>query len=88
MTLSTNTPRDFFAKHQLLLHVAKSEMDKVRVFHASRESSSAVPSVSPSHPRHSPFAPPSVNNSRARYVACSEDQGCGSEPDGHPSTPF
>uniref|UniRef100_A0A8I3MRW5 Peptidyl arginine deiminase 4 n=1 Tax=Canis lupus familiaris TaxID=9615 RepID=A0A8I3MRW5_CANLF len=36
VTLSTNTPRDFFAKHQLLLHVAKSEMDKVRVFHASR----------------------------------------------------
>ena len=37
MTLSTKTPRDFFAKYQLVLHVAKSEMDKVRVFQASRE---------------------------------------------------
>ncbi|XP_037010679.2 protein-arginine deiminase type-4 isoform X2 [Artibeus jamaicensis] len=36
VTLSTNTPRDFFVKHQLVLHVAKSEMDKVRVFQASR----------------------------------------------------
>ncbi|XP_025780978.1 protein-arginine deiminase type-4-like [Puma concolor] len=36
VTLNTNTPRDFFARHQLLLHVAKSEMDKVRVFQASR----------------------------------------------------
>ncbi|XP_030888761.1 protein-arginine deiminase type-4 isoform X2 [Leptonychotes weddellii] len=35
VTLYTNTPRDF-TKHQLLLHVAKSEMDKVRVFRASR----------------------------------------------------
>ncbi|XP_040501780.1 protein-arginine deiminase type-4 isoform X3 [Ursus maritimus] len=36
VTLTTNTPRDFFTKHQLLLHVAKSVMDKVRVFQASR----------------------------------------------------
>ncbi|XP_007523783.2 protein-arginine deiminase type-4 isoform X2 [Erinaceus europaeus] len=36
MTLSTETPRDFFSSHQLLLHVATSEMDKVRVFHAGR----------------------------------------------------
>ncbi|XP_070259162.1 protein-arginine deiminase type-4 [Myotis yumanensis] len=36
VTLSTQTPRDFFSKHQLVLHVAKSEMDKVRVFQASR----------------------------------------------------
>lgn len=57
MTLTTNTPRDFFTKHQLLLHVAKSEMDKVRVFQASRELPSALtsgslsrPSAAPSHP--------------------------------------
>ncbi|XP_059547072.1 protein-arginine deiminase type-4 isoform X2 [Myotis daubentonii] len=37
VTLSTRTPRDFFSKHQLVLHVAKSEMDKVRVFQASRD---------------------------------------------------
>lgn len=37
VTLNTNTPRDFFTKHRLLLHVSKSEMDKVRVFQASRE---------------------------------------------------
>ncbi|XP_008146384.2 protein-arginine deiminase type-4 [Eptesicus fuscus] len=36
VTLSTRTPRDFFSQHQLVLHVAKSEMDKVRVFQASR----------------------------------------------------
>ncbi|XP_036112162.1 protein-arginine deiminase type-4 [Molossus molossus] len=35
VTLSTRTPRDFFTRHQLVLHVAKSEMDKVRVFQAS-----------------------------------------------------
>ncbi|DAA32210.1 protein-arginine deiminase type-4 [Bos taurus] len=32
VTLSTRTPGDFFSKHQLVLHVAKAEMDKVRVF--------------------------------------------------------
>lgn len=31
VTLSMKTPRDF-SKHQLVLHVAKSEMDKVRSF--------------------------------------------------------
>ncbi|XP_032158743.1 protein-arginine deiminase type-4 isoform X1 [Mustela erminea] len=36
VTLNTSTPRDFFTKHRLLLHVSKSEMDKVRVFQASR----------------------------------------------------
>ncbi|XP_004603722.2 protein-arginine deiminase type-4 [Sorex araneus] len=36
VTLRTNTPRDFFSGHQLVLHVATSEMDKVRVFHANR----------------------------------------------------
>ncbi|KAM6172610.1 protein-arginine deiminase type-4 [Erethizon dorsatum] len=37
MTLSTKTPKDFFTKHQLVLHVAKSEMDRVRVFQAVRD---------------------------------------------------
>ncbi|XP_013362865.1 PREDICTED: protein-arginine deiminase type-4 isoform X2 [Chinchilla lanigera] len=37
MTLSTKTPRDFFTKHRLVLHVAKSEMDKVRVFQATQD---------------------------------------------------
>ncbi|ELW68577.1 protein-arginine deiminase type-4 [Tupaia chinensis] len=36
MTLSVKTPQDFFTRHQLVLHVAKSQMDKVRVFHATR----------------------------------------------------
>lgn len=37
MTLTTKTPKDFFTKHRLLLHVARSEMDRVRVFQAMRE---------------------------------------------------
>uniref|UniRef100_A0A8C9IU14 Peptidyl arginine deiminase 4 n=1 Tax=Piliocolobus tephrosceles TaxID=591936 RepID=A0A8C9IU14_9PRIM len=40
MTLSTKTPQDFFTKHTLVLHVARSEMDKVRVFQATRITSS------------------------------------------------
>ncbi|XP_017361073.2 protein-arginine deiminase type-4 [Cebus imitator] len=36
MTLSTKTPRDFIT-HTLVLHVARSEMDKVRVFQATRD---------------------------------------------------
>ncbi|XP_075418600.1 protein-arginine deiminase type-4-like [Tenrec ecaudatus] len=32
MILNTKTPQDFFTKCQLVLHVAESEMDKVRVF--------------------------------------------------------
>uniref|UniRef100_H0XBE7 Protein-arginine deiminase n=2 Tax=Otolemur garnettii TaxID=30611 RepID=H0XBE7_OTOGA len=35
MTLSTKTPGDFFTKHQMVLHVDKSVMDKVRVFQAT-----------------------------------------------------
>ena len=50
VTLSTRTPGDFFSKHQLVLHVAKAEMDKVRVFQDNGESSPAVTSVSPSAP--------------------------------------
>lgn len=63
VTLSTRTPRDFFSKHQLVLHVAKSEMDKVRVFQASRELPGAVIPMLPSRPRprHSPFPPALAN---------------------------
>ena len=50
VTLSTRTPGDFFSTHQLVLHVAKAEMDKVRVFQDNGESSRAVTSVSPSAP--------------------------------------
>lgn len=50
VTLSTKTPRDFFTNHQLVLHVAKSETDKVRVFQASRELSTAVISMFPLRP--------------------------------------
>lgn len=57
MTLTTNTPRDFFTKHQLLLHIAKSVMDKVRVFQASRESPSALTSGSLSRPSTAPLHP-------------------------------
>ena len=46
VTLSTKTPGDFFSKHQLVLHVTKSEMDKVRVFQDNGESALAVISVS------------------------------------------
>lgn len=42
MTLSTKTPQDFFTRHTLVLHVARSEMDKVRVFQATRKSSPSV----------------------------------------------
>nr|XP_019608713.1 PREDICTED: protein-arginine deiminase type-4-like [Rhinolophus sinicus] len=41
VTLSTKTPTDFFTKHELVLHVAKSEMDKVRVFQAWRKKKSS-----------------------------------------------
>lgn len=63
VTLNTKTPRDFFAKHQLLLHVAKSEMDKVRVFQASRESSLSVILVSLFRPRTAPSHPAMASNS-------------------------
>ena len=57
VTLSTKTPRDFFSKHQLVPHVAKSEMDKVRVFRANGESPLAVTLVFPSHPSQWDSAP-------------------------------
>ncbi|KAG8506611.1 Protein-arginine deiminase type-6 [Galemys pyrenaicus] len=37
VALNTKTPEDFFTRHRLVLHVAKSEMDKVRVFHTHRD---------------------------------------------------
>ncbi|XP_074074392.1 protein-arginine deiminase type-4 [Macrotis lagotis] len=37
MILSIQTPKDFFARHELILHVSKFEMDKVRVFQADRK---------------------------------------------------
>uniref|UniRef100_F7CYE7 protein-arginine deiminase n=1 Tax=Monodelphis domestica TaxID=13616 RepID=F7CYE7_MONDO len=37
MILSTQTPKDFFSRHQLILHVSKFEMYKVRVFQADRK---------------------------------------------------
>lgn len=43
MTLSTKTPKDFFAKYQLVLHVAKAKMNKVRVFRVTRESAWPFP---------------------------------------------
>ncbi|XP_076421678.1 protein-arginine deiminase type-4 isoform X1 [Peromyscus maniculatus bairdii] len=36
MTLSTKTPKDFFTSYRLVLHVAKAQMNKVRVFRATR----------------------------------------------------
>ncbi|XP_004678603.1 PREDICTED: protein-arginine deiminase type-4 isoform X2 [Condylura cristata] len=55
LTLSTETPRDFFTRHQLMLHVAKSEMDKVRVFHTHRDKKSSRYRVvlGPQQPSHS-----------------------------------
>ncbi|KAM5246997.1 protein-arginine deiminase type-4-like [Ctenodactylus gundi] len=69
VTLSTTTPRDFFAKHQLVLHVAKSEMDKVRVFQATR---SKLPSkykvvLGPQQPCHR-LTPPGGRHSMDFYV--------------------
>ncbi|XP_027821462.2 protein-arginine deiminase type-4 isoform X2 [Ovis aries] len=54
VTLSTKTPRDFFSKHQLVLHVAKSEMDKVRVFqdNGGRQPSRYSAVLGPERPSH------------------------------------
>ncbi|XP_039085005.1 protein-arginine deiminase type-4 [Hyaena hyaena] len=69
VTLNTKTPRDFFAKHQLLLHVAKSEMDKVRVFQASRgkQTSRYLPVLGPKQPCH-PLELPGGPHSTDFYV--------------------
>jgi hypothetical protein len=52
LILSTKTPKDFFGKHQLVLHVGKAEMSKVRVFQVTRESHPGLhlpsPALSPS----------------------------------------
>ncbi|XP_003127696.1 protein-arginine deiminase type-4 isoform X1 [Sus scrofa] len=55
VTLSTKTPWDFFSKHQLVLHVAKSMMDKVRVFqgNADKQPSSYRMVLGPQQPCHS-----------------------------------
>ncbi|KAJ1064893.1 hypothetical protein K5549_005702 [Capra hircus] len=52
--LSTKTPEDFFSKHQLVLHVAKSEMDKVRVFqdNGGRQPSRYSAVLGPERPSH------------------------------------
>lgn len=47
MTLSTKTPKDFFNKYQLVLQVPKAEMNKVRVFRATRESADISGAVTP-----------------------------------------
>ncbi|XP_044625738.1 protein-arginine deiminase type-4 isoform X3 [Equus asinus] len=54
VTLSTKTPRDFFSTHQLVLHVAKSEMDKVRVFrvHRDKQRSRYKVVLGPQQPSH------------------------------------
>lgn len=57
VTLSTKTPWDFFSKHQLVLHVAKSMMDKVRVFQGNGESPLAGTSMFPSCPSQWVTAP-------------------------------
>ncbi|XP_063091674.1 protein-arginine deiminase type-4 isoform X1 [Cavia porcellus] len=69
MTLSTKTPKDFFTKHRLLLHVARSEMDRVRVFQAMRDELpckyKAV--LGPQQPCH-PLALPGGQSSTDFYV--------------------
>ncbi|KAM6216932.1 protein-arginine deiminase type-4-like [Rhynchocyon petersi] len=54
MILSTETPKDFFTKYRLMLHVAKSEMDKVRVFYAKRGKSPSkyMTVLGPQQPSH------------------------------------
>ncbi|KAM4872877.1 inactive protein-arginine deiminase type-6-like [Thomomys bottae] len=37
MSVSTKAPKGFFRQHQLLLHVAKAEMERVRVFQATQD---------------------------------------------------
>ncbi|XP_012518111.1 PREDICTED: protein-arginine deiminase type-4 isoform X2 [Propithecus coquereli] len=66
MTLSTKTPGDFFTKHQLVLHVARSEMDKVRVFQATGDKAPSTCRVvlgphQPSHPLKLPGGRHSVD---------------------------
>ncbi|XP_008589319.1 PREDICTED: protein-arginine deiminase type-4 [Galeopterus variegatus] len=69
LTLSTKTPRDFFTKHRLVLHMAKSEMHKVRVFHATR---GKLPSryrmvLGPQQPSH-PLEVPAGEHNTDFYV--------------------
>lgn len=62
VTLSTKTPKDFSSRHRLVLHVAKSEMDKVRVFQATGESS--WPAADPTPPPRLGFVPAPVSGVR------------------------
>nr|XP_024648978.1 protein-arginine deiminase type-4 [Macaca nemestrina] len=64
MTLSTKTPQDFFTKHTLVLHVARSEMDKVRVFQATRGrlSSRCRVVLGPKQPSHYLMVPGGKHN--------------------------
>ncbi|EAW94836.1 peptidyl arginine deiminase, type IV, isoform CRA_b [Homo sapiens] len=64
MTLSTKTPKDFFTNHTLVLHVARSEMDKVRVFQATRGKLSSKCSVvlGPKWPSHYLMVPGGKHN--------------------------
>ncbi|KAL4666677.1 hypothetical protein H8959_005366 [Pygathrix nigripes] len=64
MTLSTKTPPDFFTKHALVLHVARSEMDKVRVFQATRGrmSSRCRVVLGPKQPSHYLMVPGGKHN--------------------------
>ncbi|XP_045404548.1 protein-arginine deiminase type-4 isoform X1 [Lemur catta] len=69
MTLSTKTPGDFFTKHQLVLHVARSEMDKVRVFQATggKVGSKCRVVLGPQQPSH-PLKLPGGQHSTDFYV--------------------
>ncbi|XP_069902969.1 protein-arginine deiminase type-4-like [Globicephala melas] len=68
VTLSTKTPRDF-SKHQLVLHVAKSEMDKVRCFEpmVNKQPSRYGMILGPRHPSH-PLEPQGGHHSTDFYV--------------------
>lgn len=54
VTLHTSTPRDFFRDHRLVLHVARTEMDKVRVFQdkGDKQSSKFKAVLGPQQPAH------------------------------------
>ncbi|XP_054435591.1 protein-arginine deiminase type-4 [Pteronotus mesoamericanus] len=66
VTLNTKAPKDFFTKHQLVLHVAKSEMNKVRVFQANRHKQASgyraiLGPQQPSHPLELPGGQHSID---------------------------
>ncbi|XP_012381402.2 protein-arginine deiminase type-4 isoform X1 [Dasypus novemcinctus] len=69
MTLRTQTPGNFFTKHRLVLHVARSEMDKVRVFQAKRGElvSKAEVVLGPEQPSH-PLEVPGGQHTAVFYL--------------------